>query len=284
MQRICPVCTTINEIPENQGAEPAGGRVCEKCGSRLEPGPASREPAALQDPARDEPGTPASVLDMSGHDQAPTDYLALSMLIAAVILLSGAGYYLIKYLDLAAIGRPVASISRWVKEMDEFGKSILGKKEESPVQKAEQHIRRGNQFYGEQKFDQALKEYGRAIELAPNNHRAFFWRGRTYARKQAYDLAEKDFHQTIKLNPKYVSAFNNLGWLYGRRGENEKSLIYLNRALELQPDSGWTYYYRGRVYYQKGDLKSALKDTQKACQLKFQRACQAYEQLKRDKK
>jgi len=260
-------------MPENGRTAAAGEQVCEKCGSRLRPAPAGREGAAVQDPTKEKPEIPDSVLDMRGDDQAPTDLVALSILIAAVLLLLGAGYSLIKNLDSAFVERPAASIARWVKEMDEFGKFILGKKKESPLQKSEQHMRRGFKFYNERKFDQAETEYSRAIELAPNNHRAYFWRGRTYVRKRAYDLARKDFHQTIKLNPDDVSAFNNLGWLYGRRGEDEKRLTYLNRALELKPDSGWTYYYRGQVYYQKGDLKSALKDTQAACRLKFQRAC-----------
>jgi len=284
MQRICPVCATVNEMPENDGRDPAGGRRCEKCGSRLKSGPAARKPGALKDALQEKTDSPPAVLDVRDDDGAPADYAALSVLIAALLLLLGAGYYLITNLDLAAIGRPVASFSRWVKDMDEFGKSILGKKEESPVQKAERHIRRGYKFYGEQKFDQALKEYGRAIELAPDNHRAYFRRGRTFVKKGEYELAAKDFHRTIKLNPGDVRAHNNLGWLYGRRGENEKSLTYLNRALELKPDSGWTYYYRGRVYHQQGDLNKALSDTQKACQLKYQRACQAYEQLKKEKK
>ena len=47
----------------------------------------------------------------------------------------------------------------------------------------------------------ALKEWTKAIDIAPNNHYLFYNRGLTYSKLQLLSQAIKDFDESIKLKP-----------------------------------------------------------------------------------
>ncbi len=57
-------------------------------------------------------------------------------------------------------------------------------------------------------------------------------------------------------------------------------ITHWNQFLELEPNHAKAYLERGDSYYHKGDLKSALLDDRKACDLGEQEACEKYQSLK----
>ena len=62
--------------------------------------------------------------------------------------------------------------------------------------------------------------------------------------------------------------------------EYDKSIHYLTKSIDLRPENGWAYYYRGSVYYRKGNLKKALEDAEKSCNLGYDMGCEVYENYK----
>jgi tetratricopeptide (TPR) repeat protein len=290
MKRICPVCKTTNNIAEETLKDAMAEPVCEKCGGRLRSGrdlSTDTIPKTPNKPFHRPPsnfskyGELPSVLDMRPEGKAPRDYLALGVLVVALMVLIIAGYSLIKNLNTGFIQKPLTSIFGWVDDLDKFREFWGGAfRKQAPGQRAEKHMRRGHSLYKKRDYDKALSEYNQAIRMNPESVEAYFWRGRAFIKTGRYNEATVDFMKATELNPRYAEAYNNLGWLFGRRKKYDESIYYLDRAIKLAPEGGWAYFYRGRMYSKKGDKQSALKDIKKACRLKNKQACRAYSQLK----
>src|SRR5215204_4898509 len=61
---------------------------------------------------------------------------------------------------------------------------------------------RANLYQKQGKLDQAIKDYGEAIRLAPDFAYHFAHRGRVYAESNEFKKAIADFNEAIKLDPK----------------------------------------------------------------------------------
>ena len=56
-----------------------------------------------------------------------------------------------------------------------------------------------------------IKDYNQAIELNPQNEKAYNNRGIAKVSLKEYEEAEKDYNQAIELNPQDAEAYNNRG-------------------------------------------------------------------------
>jgi tetratricopeptide (TPR) repeat protein len=64
---------------------------------------------------------------------------------------------------------------------------------------------------GKQDYDCQLKNYGKAVELMPDNAVSYYNRAIVYDEKGDYELAVKDYTKAITLDPKYINAYYNRG-------------------------------------------------------------------------
>ncbi|MBE9072426.1 tetratricopeptide repeat protein [Microcystis sp. LEGE 08355] len=129
------------------------------------------------------------------------------------------------------------------------------------------YYNRGVLYYNQQKYDLALSDWNKAIELNPNFAGAYYNRGLLYYNQQKYDLALSDWNKAIELNPNFALAYNNRGVLYRLQEKYELALADWNKAIELNRNFAMAYYNRGLLYkdLQKYDL--ALSDYSKAIEL-----------------
>jgi len=213
------------------------------------------------------------------------DYLAIGVFFVVLLLLIVSAIYLIRTTTKDTFDNPFKTVSKWIGDYWHEGKRIIENKQStwSPSRKEKEirkHLRTGHSLYRKKIYRKALQEFDKAIELDPNNYRAYFWRGRVYIKVQRYREATVDFQMVIKLKPDYAEAYDNLGWLHMQLEEYDESINYLSKSLELKPNDGWAYYTRGRCYFQKGDLQKALKDTKNSCSLGYKQGCQAYKEYK----
>ncbi|MFY8165852.1 MAG: NADH-quinone oxidoreductase subunit NuoB, partial [Sediminibacterium sp.] len=74
---------------------------------------------------------------------------------------------------------------------------------------------RGLAYFTQLKYDLAIADYNKAIELDPKNAFAYNFRGRAYAEQNKYDddldLAIADFTKVIEIEPKKGYAYYNRG-------------------------------------------------------------------------
>jgi TonB family protein len=86
-------------------------------------------------------------------------------------------------------------------------------------------------------LDAAIKDYGKAIELNPDEATAFFSRGMAYFNKKNFNPAIADFGRVIELDPNESMAFYNRGNALENIGEFEKALNDFNKAVELDAEN-----------------------------------------------
>ncbi len=87
------------------------------------------------------------------------------------------------------------------------------------------------------KFDQAKKQYEHILRINPGYQNAFYNMGYIYLeKKQKYDSANYYFEKVLGLNPYHYKAYYNRGLAYERSGRPDLALKDYEKALEIKPD------------------------------------------------
>ena len=82
---------------------------------------------------------------------------------------------------------------------------------------------RGNVRLSQNKIEEAISDYEKAIEIVPLAPDAYLNRGIAYERLKKWSEAIADYNQVIELDPKDPVAYNNRGNAEGGLGKWEKA-------------------------------------------------------------
>ena len=85
-------------------------------------------------------------------------------------------------------------------------------------------------------------------------------RGNTYYDQGKYDLAIADYTRAIQLNPKYNVAYNNRGYAYNNQGKYDLAIADYTKAIQLDPERAYYYNIRGAIYEKQKEYEKALDD------------------------
>jgi tetratricopeptide (TPR) repeat protein len=113
----------------------------------------------------------------------------------------------------------------------------------------------------------ALKDFEKAIMLAPNDPELHFQRGMVYANLNEPDKALVDFSKIIELDASHATAYSNRASIYLRMKEPQKAVDDCAKAIELSSGDVEPYYNRGIAYANMGELAKALEDYNKVIEL-----------------
>ncbi|MCA2656464.1 tetratricopeptide repeat protein [Microcystis sp. M061S2] len=126
---------------------------------------------------------------------------------------------------------------------------------------------RGVLYYNQQKYELALSDYTKAIEINPNYANAYYNRGNLYSNQQKYELALSDYSKAIEINPNDAYAYVSRGNLYSDLRKYDLALSDYSKAIEINPNDANAYYNRGILYYNQQKYELALSDYSKAIEL-----------------
>ena len=132
---------------------------------------------------------------------------------------------------------------------------------------AEVYNNRGIAHIKQDKLEQAIVSFSKAIELDPDYVNAYCNRGAVYYYKGEYKKAIIDYNKAIELNQRHVITYNNRGVAYDNKGEQEKAIGDFTRAIEIKSDYTDAYNNRGNAYGNKGEYDRAITDYTKAIEL-----------------
>ncbi len=148
-----------------------------------------------------------------------------------------------------------AAIDRYVAKLNELSRVIRDAPDE-----ATGYYDRGNLFLNHNKFDEAIADYTRALELHPQMVFAFFNRGNAYAAKNDYDTAIVNFDNALTLNSAFPDCFVKRGLAHFGKGDIPRAVAEYTKAIQLNPRFADAYLKRGQALIAVGDYAAALED------------------------
>lgn len=108
---------------------------------------------------------------------------------------------------------------------------------------AEYYMSEGAKLFGEQKYDAAIEQYNKALELEPKSAVAYNLIGMAYRfkynqtrNKEYFDKEVEAFEKSIELDPSFWVAVINLGTTYYYNDNKDKAIPLFKKALELNPE------------------------------------------------
>jgi len=127
---------------------------------------------------------------------------------------------------------------------------------------------RGQALMLQGKYDEALLDFDKAIELKPNLSVAYANRSLTRIAIDDPKGAERDARRAYDLDEDAVAAHLVLGRVHAREGENDLALGWFDLAVATDPDDASTWWWRGRFYRDVlGIGNAALTDFNAAIEL-----------------
>jgi tetratricopeptide (TPR) repeat protein len=153
--------------------------------------------------------------------------------------------------------------SRYQEMIDLLNRSIL---EESTS--PELYFFRGIAWMQLQRFDEAIDDLTKAIDLRPDYFRAWQNRGLAWSNRRKYDKAVRDLNHAIGLRPNHSSTYRHLGFALLQTKDYDQAVEVFNKAIELEPEEYDHYHHRGSAWRKKGEYQRAIADYDRAIELR----------------
>ena len=129
-------------------------------------------------------------------------------------------------------------------------------------------LRRGINYHNLHRYAEALADFDRALQLAPNLPELLFSRGFSYFAFGRPQQAISDFSRALELDAGYGRAYHRRGVCFLKLGDDEAALRDLSRAIELVPADPDIHYDRAGYFADRRMFKDALADYSEAIRLR----------------
>jgi TolB-like protein len=148
-------------------------------------------------------------------------------------------------------------------------KAAVNKALELDNASAEAHASVGQLFcYYDLDFSQAVREFQHAIQLNPNYATAHQWYGSSaLVALSRFDDAVAEVKRAIELDPLSFVINNDLGNTYYRARRYDEAIEQVRKTLEMDPDFYYTHWNLGLALAGKGALGPAIEEFKKAREL-----------------
>ncbi len=114
-------------------------------------------------------------------------------------------------------------------------------------------------YYSQQRYDLALKELKRSLEVDPTYDYTHFGLGEILIRMRRYEEAIAEFRKAIKLRPNRIEYYNNLGAHLANLGRDQEAVEVFEQGLKANPGYFPIYLNLGYTYLNLGDSTQAEK-------------------------
>jgi tetratricopeptide (TPR) repeat protein len=121
-------------------------------------------------------------------------------------------------------------------------------------------------------YEEALKDYTKAIRYAPKDPVHYAARGYVYQKLGRHDEAIADYTKAIELDPADDELYLIRGVAYSLKGDLDRAIIDYSRAIEIDGHNSDAYFNRAQAYEARGNSEQSVKDYQGAARLGNPRA------------
>lgn len=119
----------------------------------------------------------------------------------------------------------------------------------------------------DQKRDDAIRHYEKALSLAPDFYPAHNNLGSDYLAESDFNAAEAQFQQVIHANTTDAAAYFNLANVFLLTRRFQESLEHAIEGLRREPNSAFGYYVLGSAYHHVGDAAQSEQALRRALEL-----------------
>jgi tetratricopeptide (TPR) repeat protein len=99
----------------------------------------------------------------------------------------------------------------------------------------EQRMEAGEAAFSRRDFDEAIREYSRALELEPANYSAALFTGNSYDKEGEFAKAAPWYERAIQMDPNVETAYRYYADMAAKQGEMSKARDLLIRAAVAEP-------------------------------------------------
>jgi Flp pilus assembly protein TadD len=117
------------------------------------------------------------------------------------------------------------------------------------------------------RFDEAIENYRKAIQIKPNSAITLDNLGMALVDKGRFDEAIENFHKAIQIDPNPADALNNLGFALAATGRFDEAIENYRKAIQINPNSADKLNNLGFALATKGRFDEAIENYYKAIQI-----------------
>jgi TolB-like protein/Tfp pilus assembly protein PilF len=132
---------------------------------------------------------------------------------------------------------------------------------------AEGHASLGQVYYRLLNWEQAEKEYQRAIALNRNYAVVHHWYSELYRAHRRFPEAALEMQKAQELDPLSHVFGSLVGEAYYNLGDNDAAIKEWERVIELEPNFPLPHFFLGHAYATQGQYEDAIAESQKAVDL-----------------
>ncbi len=135
-------------------------------------------------------------------------------------------------------------------------------------QNATAHTYIGKIYQGQGKLNEAIKEFKSVVQSDPTSVTSRNNLGNAYLQAKQYKEAEKEFKTAAKMDPINPLADYTLGILYSQTDRFSEAETQFNKVAKVSPKDGNVFYALGALLNKMGRSEEAVKNLEKSLVLK----------------
>ena len=125
----------------------------------------------------------------------------------------------------------------------------------------------GSLFTDTGRFDEAIENYRKVIQINPNSAIPLYSLGVALAAQGRFDEAIENYRKAIQINPNYFDALNNLGIALTDKGRIDEAIENFHQAIQINPNNPKVLNNLGVALAAQGRFDEAIENYYKAVQL-----------------
>ncbi|MEJ2295330.1 MAG: tetratricopeptide repeat protein, partial [Candidatus Lokiarchaeota archaeon] len=122
----------------------------------------------------------------------------------------------------------------------------------------------GVAYSHKQQYDKAIASFKKALDLTKNHAKSWNHMGLVYVKKKEYDQAIECYNQAIEIEPLYVEAFFNMASAYKLKNDPSKAIEVYKKVIEIDPSHTFAWLFMADCYLDKNEYYSAIQSLEKA--------------------
>lgn len=175
--------------------------------------------------------------------------------------------------DLYQRGQTLLELQRYQDALNDYNRAVELKPEYAEAWKS-----KGTTLLGLKRYQDALDAYDKAIQIQPNYWEAWNGRGQALKYLQRYEEAIASFDSALKIQPNSLDAWNDKGNVQIQLQHYSEAITSFDKAIKIQSNYSPAWYKRGIALHNLHRYQEAVESYDKAVEYKPDSADSWYQQ------